>query len=73
VVTGSLHRTLEIGTGYGVVKTVVKALPFCRPEARYVVGRDAGQLVMLCRLPRGLRDRLEMNGVGLRPDAFVAG
>jgi NAD(P)-dependent dehydrogenase (short-subunit alcohol dehydrogenase family) len=55
----------------GVVRTVVKALSADRPNPRYVVGRDAGQLVMLRRFPRGLRDRLLMNTVGLTPDAFM--
>jgi NAD(P)-dependent dehydrogenase (short-subunit alcohol dehydrogenase family) len=54
----------------GVAKTVVKALSSGRPDARYVVGRDAGQLEMLRRLPQGLRDRLLMNAVGLKPEAF---
>jgi hypothetical protein len=67
VVTGALHRTLEIGTGYGAVKTVMEALSCCRQDARYVVGPDAGQLVMLCGLPQRLRGRLQMNNVGLRP------
>jgi NAD(P)-dependent dehydrogenase (short-subunit alcohol dehydrogenase family) len=56
----------------GVVKTVTKALASNGPEARYVVGRDAGQLVMLRRFPRGVRDRLLMNAVGLKRDAFPA-
>jgi len=54
----------------GVAKTVVKALSSGRPDARYVVGRDAGQLVMLRRLPQGLRDRLLMSAVGLKREAF---
>jgi NAD(P)-dependent dehydrogenase (short-subunit alcohol dehydrogenase family) len=53
-----------------VVKTVVKALSSGDPAARYVVGRDAGQLVMLRRFPQGLRDRLLMNNVGLKPEVF---
>jgi hypothetical protein len=57
----------------GVVKTVVQALTARNPDARYVVGRDAGQLVMLRRFPQGLRDRLLMNTVGLRREAFEAG
>jgi NAD(P)-dependent dehydrogenase (short-subunit alcohol dehydrogenase family) len=57
----------------GVVKTVVKALSVRSPRSRYVVGRDAGQLVMLRRVPQGLRDRLLMNTVGLKPEAFEAG
>lgn len=54
----------------GLVATVVKALSSPRPDARYVVGRDAGQLVMLRRLPQGLRDRLLMSTVGLTREAF---
>jgi hypothetical protein len=38
----------------------------------YVVGRDAGQLVMLRRFPQGLRDRLLMNTIGLKPEVFEA-
>jgi short-subunit dehydrogenase len=55
----------------GLVKTIVKALASGRPDARYVVGRDAGQLVMLRRLPQGMRDRLLMRAVALRPDVFA--
>jgi NAD(P)-dependent dehydrogenase (short-subunit alcohol dehydrogenase family) len=54
----------------GVVKTVVKALSSGDPDPRYVVGRDAGQLVMLRRFPQGLRDRLLMNNMGLTREAF---
>jgi NAD(P)-dependent dehydrogenase (short-subunit alcohol dehydrogenase family) len=54
----------------GVVETIVKALSSDRPDPRYVVGRDASQLVMLRRFPQGLRDRLLMNTVGLRREAF---
>jgi hypothetical protein len=54
----------------GVVATIVNALSSDNPEARCVVGRDASRLVMLRRLPRGLRDRLLMNTVGLKPDVF---
>jgi NAD(P)-dependent dehydrogenase (short-subunit alcohol dehydrogenase family) len=53
-----------------VVATVVRALGSRNPDPRYVVGRDAGQLVMLRRFPQGLRDRLLMNTVGLRREAF---
>jgi NAD(P)-dependent dehydrogenase (short-subunit alcohol dehydrogenase family) len=53
----------------GVVRTIVKALSSENPDPRYVVGRDAGQLVMLRRFPQGLRDRLLMNTVGLKPEA----
>jgi NAD(P)-dependent dehydrogenase (short-subunit alcohol dehydrogenase family) len=56
----------------GVVRTIVKALSSEKPDPRYVVGRDAGQLVMLRRFPQGLRDRLLMNTVGLKPEAFQA-
>lgn len=54
----------------GVVDTIIKALSSDSPDARYVVGRDASQLVMLRRFPQGLRDRLLMNTVGLKPQAF---
>jgi NAD(P)-dependent dehydrogenase (short-subunit alcohol dehydrogenase family) len=54
----------------GVVETIVKALASSSPDPRYVVGRDASQLVMLRRFPQGLRDRLLMNTVGLKPEAF---
>ena len=55
----------------GVVRTIVQALSATTPRARYVVGRDAGQLVLLGRVPQGLRDRVLMNTVGLKPDAFT--
>lgn len=54
----------------GVVATIIKALFSDSPDARYVVGRDASQLVMLRRFPQGLRDRLLMNTVGLKREAF---
>jgi NAD(P)-dependent dehydrogenase (short-subunit alcohol dehydrogenase family) len=54
----------------GVVKTVVKALSSGDPDPRYVVGRDAGQLVMLRHFPQGLSDRLLMNNMGLSREAF---
>jgi len=54
----------------GVVRTIVKALSSGNPDPRYVVGRDAGQLVMLRRFPQGLRDRLLMSNVGLKAEAF---
>jgi NAD(P)-dependent dehydrogenase (short-subunit alcohol dehydrogenase family) len=56
----------------GVVDTIVKALGDRSPAARYVVGRDASQLVMLRRVPQGMRDRLLMNAMGLRSEAFRA-
>jgi hypothetical protein len=44
-----------------VVKTVVKALSSGRPDARYVVGRDAGQLVLVRRrAPRRRRRRADV-------------
>jgi hypothetical protein len=52
------------------VQVVVKALSSGSPEPRDVVGRDAGQMVMLRRLPQGLRDGLLMRAVGLRREAF---
>lgn len=55
----------------GVVRTITQALTSGAPRARYVVGRDAGQLVMLRRFPQSLRDRLLMNTVGLKPGAFA--
>jgi NAD(P)-dependent dehydrogenase (short-subunit alcohol dehydrogenase family) len=56
-----------------VVATIVNALASRNPDPRYVVGRDASQLVMLRRIPQGLRDRLLMNTVGLRREAFEVG
>jgi NAD(P)-dependent dehydrogenase (short-subunit alcohol dehydrogenase family) len=53
-----------------VVKTISKALNDRAPDARYVVGRDAAQLMMLRRLPQGLRDRILMGAMGLKPDMF---
>jgi NAD(P)-dependent dehydrogenase (short-subunit alcohol dehydrogenase family) len=53
-----------------VVKAIAKALTARSPDPRYVVGRDAGQLVMLRRFPQGLRDRLLMNNIGLKPGVF---
>jgi NAD(P)-dependent dehydrogenase (short-subunit alcohol dehydrogenase family) len=61
------------GSVDGVVKTVMRALSSGNPDARYVVGRDARQLVLLSRLPQWLRDRLLMTNVGLKPEAFTAG
>jgi NAD(P)-dependent dehydrogenase (short-subunit alcohol dehydrogenase family) len=55
----------------GLVGVIAKALESGSPRPRYVVGRDAGQLVMLRRFPQGLRDRLLMRAVGLRREAFA--
>jgi NAD(P)-dependent dehydrogenase (short-subunit alcohol dehydrogenase family) len=56
----------------GVVKTIVRALTERNPASRYVVGRDASQLLMLRKLPEGLRDRLLMSNLGLKQDVFDA-
>ena len=56
----------------GVVETIVKALSLSSPNPRYVEGRDAGRLLMLRRFPQGARDRLLMNTVGLRREAFAS-
>jgi NAD(P)-dependent dehydrogenase (short-subunit alcohol dehydrogenase family) len=56
----------------GVVRAIIKALSSDTPDARYVVGRDASQLIMLRRFPQALRDRLLMSTVGLKPEAFEA-
>lgn len=55
------------------VAAIVKALTSKRPAARYVVGRDAKQLLVLERLPGRLRDRLLMWNRGLTPDLFEQG
>jgi NAD(P)-dependent dehydrogenase (short-subunit alcohol dehydrogenase family) len=52
------------------VAAIVKALTAERPAPRYVVGRDAKQLLLLERLPERLRDRLLMWNRGLTPDVF---
>jgi NAD(P)-dependent dehydrogenase (short-subunit alcohol dehydrogenase family) len=52
------------------VNAIVRALTDTRPRTRYVVGADARQLVLLRRLPDGLRDRVLMRTVGLRPGVF---
>jgi NAD(P)-dependent dehydrogenase (short-subunit alcohol dehydrogenase family) len=54
----------------GLVRVIVKALSSESPEPRYVVGRDARQIMLLRRLPQGMRDRLLMRAVGLRREAF---
>jgi NAD(P)-dependent dehydrogenase (short-subunit alcohol dehydrogenase family) len=54
----------------GLVRTVVKAVSARNPRSRYVVGRDASQLVVLSHLPEGLRDRLLMSNVGLKAGVF---
>lgn len=56
-----------------VVKTIVKALSSGSPDPRYVVGRDAGLVVMLSRFPQGLRDRLLMSNLGLTAEKFQDG
>jgi NAD(P)-dependent dehydrogenase (short-subunit alcohol dehydrogenase family) len=56
----------------GVVGTIAKAVSARNPKSRYVVGRDAGQLVLLSHLPEGLRDRLLMSNVGLKRGVFEA-
>jgi NAD(P)-dependent dehydrogenase (short-subunit alcohol dehydrogenase family) len=67
---GELAANQQTSPVDGVVATIVKALSSDSPDARYVVGRDASRLVMLRRFPQGLRDRLLMNTVGLKPEAF---
>lgn len=52
------------------VAAIVKALTAERPAPRYVVGRDARQLLLLERLPERLRDRLLMWDRGLTADVF---
>jgi len=52
------------------VTRIVEALTARRPAARYVVGRDARQLIMLERLPNGVRDRLLMWNRGLKRELF---
>jgi NAD(P)-dependent dehydrogenase (short-subunit alcohol dehydrogenase family) len=52
------------------VAAIIRALTSKRPAARYVVGRDARQLLVLERLPERLRDRLLMWNRGLSPDLF---
>jgi NAD(P)-dependent dehydrogenase (short-subunit alcohol dehydrogenase family) len=54
------------------VDAIVRALTSRRPASRYVVGRDAKQLLILDRLPDRLRDRLLMWNRGLTPDIFEA-
>ena len=56
----------------GLVRVIVRALSDGRPDTRYVVGRDAKQIVLLRRLPQGLRDRVLMRAVGLSAEAFAA-
>jgi NAD(P)-dependent dehydrogenase (short-subunit alcohol dehydrogenase family) len=56
----------------GVVKAIVRALTERNPASRYVVGRDASQLLMLRKLPEGLRDRLLMSTLRLTPEVFDA-
>jgi NAD(P)-dependent dehydrogenase (short-subunit alcohol dehydrogenase family) len=55
----------------GLVDVIVKALSSRSPEPRYVVGRDAKQIMLLRRLPRALRDRALMRAVGLRREVFA--
>lgn len=52
------------------VKAIVRAVTERKPESRYVVGRDANQLTMLRHVPEGLRDRLLMANLGLKPGVF---
>jgi NAD(P)-dependent dehydrogenase (short-subunit alcohol dehydrogenase family) len=62
---GSKESPVEVA-----VATIVEALTVDRPATRYVVGRDAKQLMMLRRLPDRVRDRLLMRNRGLRRQAF---
>ncbi len=48
-----------------VVEAIVRALESRRPRARVVVGKGAGALLMLARLPIGLSDRMVKNALGL--------
>jgi NAD(P)-dependent dehydrogenase (short-subunit alcohol dehydrogenase family) len=60
----------NLGSVDALVKTIARALSSRNPDPRYVAGRDARQLVMLRRVPQGLRDRVLMNAMGLRPGVF---
>jgi len=48
-----------------VVKAVMRALLGQRAKLRAVVGKGTGMLLMLSRLPTGVRDRLVKNALGL--------
>jgi hypothetical protein len=48
-----------------VVKAVIRALLGRRAQLRAVVGKGTGMLLMLSRLPTGMRDRLVKNALGL--------
>jgi len=55
------------------VAAIVKALTAKRPAPRYVVGRDARQLVALRLVPDRFRDRLLMWNRGLKRELFETG
>ena len=55
------------------VTTIIRALTSRRPAARYVVGRDAKQLLLLKGLPDPMRDRLLLWNRGLTRELFKAG
>jgi NAD(P)-dependent dehydrogenase (short-subunit alcohol dehydrogenase family) len=65
---GTTPRPVDV-----LVKTIAKALSSRDPDPRYVAGRDARQLVMLRRVPQGLRDRVLMSAMGLKPGVFESG
>jgi NAD(P)-dependent dehydrogenase (short-subunit alcohol dehydrogenase family) len=52
------------------VEAIVRALTDRNPKTRYAAGRDAGTLMMLRRLPDRARDRVLMNNMGLKAEAF---
>jgi NAD(P)-dependent dehydrogenase (short-subunit alcohol dehydrogenase family) len=52
------------------VDAIVHALTDARPRTRYVVGADARRFALLRKLPDGVRDRVLMRTVGLRPGVF---
>jgi len=54
------------------VTTIIRALTSRRPAARYVVGRDAKQLLLLKSLPDPMRDRLLLWNRGLTRELFKA-
>jgi NAD(P)-dependent dehydrogenase (short-subunit alcohol dehydrogenase family) len=67
----ALERSTAAGKPVdGVVKAIVKTLEASSPAARRAVGSDARAVMVLRRLPEGVRDRVLMRTFGLGSSVF---
>ena len=70
---GATFAKQKLSSPEVAVKSIVKALTDRSPDARYLAGRDARLIAKLRRLPDGLRDRLILRALGIKPAMFRRG